>query len=88
MTREKKNCPSHGVSSFVVGAAFIATLGGFAMSAHAQDECATATSLTAGVSVPFTFTATFPTPSAGVPVDTQCPDGTLLWTASTPDLWF
>jgi hypothetical protein len=40
------------------------------------------------VPVPFTFTPNFPTPSANIPSDAQCADGTFLWNANTPDLWY
>ena len=87
MSQEKKTASFLGLSTFVVGAAFIATLGSL-QSAQAQDECSSAADLRADLPVAFTFTPNFPTPSANIPSDAQCADGTFLWNANTPDLWY
>ncbi len=92
MKFEKMNALAHLVSATVnrttIGLALLASVPGISTLAHAQDECAQAVPLTVGTAVTFTFTSTFPTASASVPVDTQCADGTLLWTETTPDLWY
>ncbi|MEY3027524.1 MAG: Cellulosome-anchoring protein precursor, partial [Planctomycetota bacterium] len=77
-----------GLSSFVAGAAFIATLGGASSAAFAQDECIDATELQLDVPESFMFTPTAPTASEGVPTDAQCNNGSLLWTSATQDLWY
>ena len=87
MNREKMIASLHGLRFLTVGA-FVAAFGAIGTHASAQDECATATAIEVGVPASFTFTATFPTPSASPPSDAQCADGTLLWTAATQDLWF
>ena len=82
MNFEKMNALAHLVSATVnrttIGLALLASVPGISTLAHAQDECAQAVPLTVGTAVTFTFTSTFPTASASVPVDTQCADGTLL----------
>ena len=92
MKFEKMNALAHLVSATVnhttVGLALLASVTGISTFAHAQDECAQAVTLTVGTPVTFTFTSTFPTASTSIPVDTQCADGTLLWTETTPDLWY
>ncbi len=92
MKFEKMNALAHLVSATVnrttVGFALLASVAGISTFAHAQDECAQAVTLTVGTPVTFTFTSTFPTASTSIPVDAQCADGTLLWTTTTPDLWY
>ncbi|MEY5033570.1 MAG: hypothetical protein RL354_2601, partial [Planctomycetota bacterium] len=57
-----------------------------AATAVAQDECATAPHVVAGVPVPFsTVTAT---PSANTPLDTLCAGSSLGWRDVQPDVWF
>ncbi|MEY5032647.1 MAG: hypothetical protein RL354_1678, partial [Planctomycetota bacterium] len=57
-----------------------------AMPAIAQDECATAPTVVAGVPMPFsTLTATA---SASTPLDTLCPNSSLGWRDVQPDVWF
>ncbi|MEY4831183.1 MAG: hypothetical protein RLZZ562_2979, partial [Planctomycetota bacterium] len=92
MNFEKMNALAHLVSATVnrttIGVALLASVPGISTLAHAQDECVQAVPLTVGTPVTFTFTSTFPTASASIPVNTQCADGTLLWTETTPDLWY
>ncbi len=65
----------------------VATLGAtlLASAALAQDECATATNVTAGV--PAAFDTTTATPSANPPTDAQCAGTFLAW-GNSADVWF
>jgi hypothetical protein len=87
MKNAKTSASFTGLSTVVLGAAFIATLGAMRV-AQAQDECGSAAVLSDRVPQSFSFTPNFPTPSANIPSDAQCADGTFLWNNNTPDLWF
>lgn len=87
MNRDKMIASLSGLRFFTLGA-FVAALGGVTSAVHAQDECINAQVLQVGTPISFTFSPTFGTPSANPPLDTQCADGTFVWTAATPDLWY
>ncbi|MBU3729269.1 MAG: hypothetical protein FGM37_08500 [Phycisphaerales bacterium] len=65
-------------------ATFGATL--LASVALAQDECATAVTVTSGAPSPFNTTTA--TPSANPPTDAQCTGTFLSWGTANPDVWF
>lgn len=73
--------------SSTLGVAFAAactTL--IASSVYAQDECASAATVLAGV--PSAFDTTAATPSANPPADTLCTGTFLNWLATQNDVWF
>ncbi|MSR70152.1 MAG: hypothetical protein EXS17_07395 [Phycisphaerales bacterium] len=73
--------------SSTLGVAFAAactTL--IASSVYAQDECASAATVLAGV--PIAFNTTTATPSANIPTDALCTGTFLNWLATQKDVWF
>ena len=57
-----------------------------ASSVYAQDECASAATVTSGVAISFDTTSA--TPSANPPADTLCTGTYLNWLATQNDVWF
>ncbi len=86
MNCEKNTVASRDLASFAIRSVLLVSGGFIATTAAAQDECTSAVTLQ--LNTPTAFSTLTATASAGIPLDSSCPNTSLLWTSASPDVWF